>query len=215
MSYDDYRIEFKVKNNRILAMIESAGFTTIAEFCRAHGLQQSAVGEMVNMKRSPLNKHDMWSQPAIDLADALNCEVLDLFSEEQQRAELESNKRFVTASREQAEALTHDGGMLKQLALEQLPDVIDKVMQTTTDRRAEVIKMRFGLAPYDRVRTLEEVAKTMGLSRERIRQMEAKALRDMRAKGKPAAKQLAREMDLDHLADNEEAHSRRVGKLYY
>jgi RNA polymerase primary sigma factor len=60
-----------------------------------------------------------------------------------------------------------------------LREVIDRELRTLTPREEHVIKLRFGL--YDgRCRTLEEVGKEFDITRERIRQIEAKALRKLR-----------------------------------
>jgi RNA polymerase primary sigma factor len=61
------------------------------------------------------------------------------------------------------------------LLKEQLSDVLD----TLTDREARVLKLRFGLVD-GRMRTLEEVGREFKVTRERIRQIEAKALRKLR-----------------------------------
>ena len=58
-------------------------------------------------------------------------------------------------------------------------EVIERQLRTLTPREEHVIKLRFGL--YDgRCRTLEEVGKEFRITRERIRQIEAKALRKLR-----------------------------------
>ena len=60
-----------------------------------------------------------------------------------------------------------------------LREVIERELSTLTEREAHVIKLRFGL--YDgRTRTLEEVGSEFDITRERIRQIEAKALRKLR-----------------------------------
>ena len=60
-----------------------------------------------------------------------------------------------------------------------LREELNKQLHTLTPREAHVIKLRFGL--YDgRTRTLEEVGKEFDITRERIRQIEAKALRKLR-----------------------------------
>ena len=53
------------------------------------------------------------------------------------------------------------------------------VLSTLSDREANIIRMRFGIG-RDRAMTLEEVGKEFSLTRERIRQIEAKALRKLR-----------------------------------
>lgn len=60
-----------------------------------------------------------------------------------------------------------------------LREHIEEVMTTLTPREAKVLKLRFGLQD-GRMRTLEEVGKEFAVTRERIRQIEAKALRKLR-----------------------------------
>jgi len=57
--------------------------------------------------------------------------------------------------------------------------IIEGVLSTLSNREAEIIRMRFGIG-RDRPMTLEEVGTHYGLSRERIRQVETKALRKLR-----------------------------------
>ena len=64
-------------------------------------------------------------------------------------------------------------------AKEMLKRELDAVLETLTDREEKVLRMRFGLDD-GRTRTLEEVGKYFGVTRERIRQIEAKALRKLR-----------------------------------
>ena len=60
-----------------------------------------------------------------------------------------------------------------------LKEQLDKVLSTLTEREAKVLRLRFGLED-GRSRTLEEVGKEFDVTRERIRQIEAKALRKLR-----------------------------------
>jgi RNA polymerase primary sigma factor len=73
------------------------------------------------------------------------------------------------------EALAPADAAAYELLTEQLEDVLD----TLTEREENVLRLRFGLDD-GRTRTLEEVGKVFGVTRERIRQIEAKALRKLR-----------------------------------
>lgn len=63
--------------------------------------------------------------------------------------------------------------------LNMLSERLEKVLSTLTPREARVLRLRFGLG-HDRSYTLEEVGQKLGLTRERIRQIESRALRRLR-----------------------------------
>ena len=60
-----------------------------------------------------------------------------------------------------------------------LREQVDDVLYTLSERESRVLQLRFGLED-GRSRTLEEVGRDFGVTRERIRQIEAKALRKLR-----------------------------------
>ena len=64
-------------------------------------------------------------------------------------------------------------------AFTMLKEQLEDVLSTLTDREQKVLRLRFGLDD-GRARTLEEVGKEFNVTRERIRQIEAKALRKLR-----------------------------------
>jgi RNA polymerase primary sigma factor len=76
---------------------------------------------------------------------------------------------------EDTEAIAPLEAATNQLLKEQL----DAVMDSLTGRERRVLELRFGLAD-GRARTLEEVGRDFGITRERIRQIEAHALRKLR-----------------------------------
>ena len=60
-----------------------------------------------------------------------------------------------------------------------LNEQLNEILDTLTERERKVLSLRFGLVD-GRARTLEEVGREFNVTRERIRQIEAKALRKLR-----------------------------------
>ena len=57
---------------------------------------------------------------------------------------------------------------------------IDQVLETLTEREEKVLRLRFGIGNNDFPRTLEEVGTIFNVTRERVRQIETKALNKLR-----------------------------------
>jgi RNA polymerase primary sigma factor len=77
--------------------------------------------------------------------------------------------------RDATAASPEEAAMRSQLALE-----VERAMAPLTDREKEVMRLRYGLGT-DREHTLEEVGRRLSLTRERVRQIEARAVAKMRA----------------------------------
>jgi len=60
-----------------------------------------------------------------------------------------------------------------------MSEYIQRVLSTLSPKEAKVIRMRFGIG-VDRDHTLEEVGRHLSITRERVRQIEAKALRKLK-----------------------------------
>lgn len=73
----------------------------------------------------------------------------------------------------------NDASPLSSATNEGLSEITNSVLESLTDREAKVIRMRFGIE-MNTDHTLEEVGKQFDVTRERIRQIEAKALRKLR-----------------------------------
>jgi RNA polymerase primary sigma factor len=61
------------------------------------------------------------------------------------------------------------------------PEDVERLLSDLELREAEVLRMRFALAPYDAQLTLDEIGKIYGVTRERIRQVESNAMEQIRA----------------------------------
>lgn len=169
---NDYVIHAKLKNGNLLRAILAVS-PNVAQFCKEHGLSQSAVGDFINLKNPALLESGGWKESVLKLADILGFLPDELFVEEQQTVRLETNQAYIEISRQQA--LSCVTGLEK---IEQQIDVnrvVDKLMANSTPREKIVIDCR-----YTQDMTLDETAEIIGVSRERVRQIEAKALRRAR-----------------------------------
>jgi len=188
----DYRVKISVSNARIRRAMQAAGYTSVLQMCRVKNLSIGATFDLVNMKASPLNQKGEWRKCVLDLADALYCLPNDLFSERQKVLVLKS----ATGTKDVTEAeLTRiseqhvwdnriedmqDNEGIREIAHEQTEDLLKATMDAClTNREKMVLSARNGLLGTER--SLDEVAKALDVSRERIRQIEAKAIRKLQA----------------------------------
>ena len=180
---NEYRIEIKVRNNILLDKVEKAGYKSIPAFCKQHGINYGSLNDIINMTMTAIDARGNWRIYVIKAAHALECSPENLFTEAQINAQLKTNKKTMKVNEaEMRFLLDHDEPKLleDQYAEEQRDSMVEKMLSTLTPREQKVIKMRMGLGEYDHEHTLEECAVMFDVNRERIRQIEQKALRKMR-----------------------------------
>lgn len=164
-------------------MVEELGFSTIGSFCKATGLDQSVVGLFVNLKKSPLNvKTGQWTKTAIDLAGALGAECDDVWTVEQRTMNLESNSSDFHMSARDIAGLVYGDRVAIDHEIEDgdTKRIVDEALSTLSPRESKILRMRFGIGEYNRTHTLEEIGQIYDVHRERIRNIEAKAIRKLR-----------------------------------
>ena len=185
----DYRVQIKVRNGRLLRAIERAGHQAGQIFAREVGI--SYTGHLLpylNLKRTPFDENGDIRPCAEMLCVFLNCLPDELWSEEQRyllvtnAAEIELSAASVHELLSSPSSCADPLGLLEK---KQAAQAVDALLDTLTPREAEVLRLRCGIDGESM--NLEEMANAMGCSRERIRQIEVKALRKLRA----PARQLA------------------------
>ena len=94
---EEYRIEIKVKNNLLIKKIEEAGYKTVGEFCRLNNMTNctSTLGDIINMKRSPLRSDGQWQSIILKCSDILNCMPDDFFTHAHLTTILKTNTRSI------------------------------------------------------------------------------------------------------------------------
>lgn len=179
----DYRIDIKVRNNNILRMIESRGYISALQFCNASGYGYNTLIKLINMKDAPIGKDGNYRQIVHTLCEKLDCIIEELFSSAQMEAALESNHRtFQVNEAEMKFMLTNT---TEQRLLEDIVDdekreaAFSDMLDTLCPREKLVVERRFGLNGHD-PHTYDELAKHFDVTRERVRQIERKAINKLR-----------------------------------
>lgn len=175
----DYRITLKVRNNRILRAVEETGNKFGGKWCRANGVDYSKAVQLVAMTASPINDEGHLIEAAVQLCDALNKTPDDLWSREQIYP-LEKNFSELEMNHEQVVSLLSNEQRVGELDTSQIENkeaarLIGNALATLTRQEEKVINLRF----YKDM-TLDECASSLDVSRERIRQIEKKALHKLR-----------------------------------
>ena len=185
MNAKDYRVELRVKNNLLLKKIEDEGFVSISDFCRKNNFSVSSVTAYANFRKAPINKNGSWSDAFSRIAKSLRCLPEDICPPQHLRKILKKNKAsfemdagdvalLLTGSSEDAAPL------IDHILRDESAKIINEMLLSLTPREERVLRMRYGLTEDGGERTLEEVGKEFSVIRERIRQIEAKALRKLK-----------------------------------
>lgn len=184
----EYRIDLKVRNNLLLKAIEDAGYKNTAHFCKTYGLQQTLLGELLNLKVAPLRKDGTFRQIATELMDIFGALPEDLWTHEQLTMELETNKGKLDVDKAEMVRLMDRTatGVLEHLTPEEsmetkiIQDKVNKILDGLAPQPKKVLRLLYGVEINDDKKTLEQVGAMFDVSRERIRQIKVKGERTIR-----------------------------------
>lgn len=179
---NEYRVKINVRNNLLLSAIEQAGFKTITAFAEACECSQTQINQLIGLKVAPIMRSTgEFRGCAKKVMEVLGACPTDLWTERQLTMELLHN----TGQRAIGEAY-FDSLIENHVVQMTLPDpseelerkdaerVISDILDTITPREKKVIQHRFGFDCEDM--TLKDAGKQLEVGRERLRQIEAKAL---------------------------------------
>ena len=170
----DFRLQVRVKNNRILQRIEEMGFKSVAAFCRHAGLADWTVGMYINMRESPRDIRDgSWKKAVRIMARCLGVSPEDLFSEEQEQMSLKRNTAEANFSASQVLAVMSDPE--ERILKDEQCRLLYESLSLLNKNEQITLWSRFGM-DGEGERTLAEVGEHLGMTRERVRQIEQKGL---------------------------------------
>lgn len=185
---EDLLVQSRFRN---AVLYDALAGRSVAEVCREIGdVTQSAFGELLNLKASPFTKSTKgpknkpeFRTVALRIAAYFRMLPEDLFPESLYSIKLPAGvNRYYECERVVPLLKSHSTEphlLTDGLAQEEFKVKINDLIDTLAPREAEVIRLRFGLGDGSE-RTLEEIAQRFQVTRERIRQIENKALRHLR-----------------------------------
>jgi len=193
---NEYRIKVSVKNNLLLTAIEEAGYKTQSEFAKAAGIRETELGRLLSLKSAPITRYGEFSLVAKAVMEALGACPTDLWTEEQLTMELPKNTAEATVGFKDLMAIQSrmTGNLIEYDPSDKVNDSfvskkVNEVLDELTPREKKVMQLRYGVDGAVE-HTYEEIGDMYGVTRERIRQIEAKALRKMKNPNEDFRKQL-------------------------
>ena len=167
---EDFNIKISVRNGRLLKAIR-ARYASVADLARKCHLHQTRVNSLVTMKVKPFNQNG-WTDLALDVAAMVGKEPEDLWPDHLRELKLIKSTAEMEVDLDSVKQLIQDGTSEKSLS--QI-SAISKFSEKLTPRERQCMAMRWALG-----HTLDETARVFGVTRERMRQVEAKAIRKMK-----------------------------------
>lgn len=177
----DYRVTVKVRNARIINALAERGEVVGQIAATKIGVSYAKLLALSNITLSPVDAEGNIIPEVLKLCDYLNKMPLELFSVEQ-IVPLKTNTAELDMSIEEVEMLMLPASERQDpeqlLANMQVNNALRFAIETLTPREAKVLQLRFGFDCEDH--TYEELGQIMDVTKERVRQIEAKALRKLR-----------------------------------
>jgi len=166
----DFNIKVTVRNGRLLNAIRKR-YESAADLARQMGRSQTTINKLVTMTVKPINEKG-WTNLAFDVAAMVGEDPEDLWPKYMREIKLKKATAEVSMDLDSVKQIMADGSSEKSLS--QI-GVIKQLSEGLSPREKQVLDMR-----WMKNQTLEECSKVVGLSRERIRQIESKTFRKMK-----------------------------------
>lgn len=158
--------------------MKERGFDSLPAFCKAYKISYGTLLKYINMREPIYDSCGQLRRSIITLCEKLQCSPEELFTATQAEASLVNNKRTLKIKESEMKFyLDHTNQKLleEQVEEDQLHKKLWDEISTLTPREQQVLKMRYEDNMY-----LDQCGEVLGVTRERIRQIEAKALRKLR-----------------------------------
>lgn len=178
----DFRLEIKVRNNRILKAIQDSGYESIPEFAKYSKVSYNRILDYISFKLSPINKKTgLWCKTALRLAEDLGVIPEEIFP---YTTVLKNNTTITELDKEDIipflSGVRNHYTQIEDITKKELKQKLSDSLTKLTPRQVQILTLRFGLDGEEE-KTLEQTAEIIGLNnRERVRQIEHQAFRKIK-----------------------------------
>ena len=217
----DYRVKITIRNDRLLSKMEEMGFQSVLKFCKHTGMPYVSTNCIFNGRLSPIKENGDVKKNVKLLLENLDMTVEEAFTTRQ--LEGFSKNSFETKVKEkQLLQIINKPKNLEMKAIENdvkltLSNIFSRYL---SPRYEKVLRMRYGIG-LDTEHTLEEVGLVLQTTRERVRQIELKAIEKLKQPEvmsqliNTGFSDLFTKVDLnkDHLKQNKKYLSNKIIKL--
>ena len=166
----DFNIKVTVRNGRLLNAIRKR-YESVADLARQMGRSPNNINPLVTMTVKPISEKG-WTDLALDVAAMVGEDPEDLWPKYMREIKLKRATAEVSMDLDGVKQIMADGSSEKSLS--QI-SAIKKLSENLTSREERILQLR-----WIEDHTLEECGKIFGVSKERIRHIEAKVFRKMK-----------------------------------
>ena len=166
----DFNIKVTVRNGRLLNAIRER-YESVADLARQISRSQTAINQLVTMTVKPINEKG-WTNLALDVAAMVGKEPEDIWPKYMREIKLKKASAEVSMDLDSVKQIMADGSSEKSLS--QI-NVIKQLSSELSPREERILQLR-----WVEDHSLEECGKIFGVSRERVRDLEAKTFRKMK-----------------------------------
>ena len=171
----DYRVRVNIRNNRLLKAMEAKGFTSASKFERSYGLRNYSMINLVNGTIPPLTREGKIRPLVKEILEILGISIEQAFTEKQ----LEGFKKNSFTFEAKESQLIKIAEMKRPLEISLMEKDIKTLIDTYIYSLPETYRKVIRGIIYEN-RTLEDLAKELKVSRERIRQIYKRGIHRLR-----------------------------------
>ena len=184
----DYRIKITIRNDRLLRAIEEAGYKNVQQFALDNFFHYEKVNRLIRGVFKPITEEGSLKPFCSEVLRVLGKKIEDCFTPKQLQGFKKST--FVTSVDEKSLMQLSQNNSKVELKLVEndVKKIIDKIfLENLRPKEERILRMRYGIG-LDTSHTLEQIGLEFSVTRERIRDLETKAIEKLK---KPhVAKQL-------------------------